>query len=211
MKLYDKHFFHTIRFYDNHFFHRLLIWNCMISIFLEWTSARERDFDGTMNSYSLVSFNMIRRLKSTFRSWMKLIVGSCNKLEQTEVSKKSNRPNFNHFCMQIWVFLVTLRHEFSLFPGEFWKWDFSIIISKKFGQTKIIEKSKCLFSDNFCMQKLIFQTKNMSQCRLNFQICMQKLLKIGRLLFLIICLSELFATFYITVIWKFKTLPIKLF
>ena len=62
----------------------------------------------------------------------------------------------------------------------------SIISSKKFGQTKIIKKSKLPFSDNFCMQKLNFQTESMSQCHLKIQICMQKLLKIGRLLFLII-------------------------
>ena len=61
-----------------------------------------------------------------------------------------------------------------------------IISSKKFGQTKIIKKSKLPFSDNFCMQKLNFQTESMSQCHLKIQLCMQKLLKIGRLLFLII-------------------------
>ena len=36
------------------------------------------------------------------------------------------------------------------------------------------------------MQKLIFQTESLSQCHLKIQICMQKLLQIGRLLFLII-------------------------
>ena len=56
------------------------------------------------------------------------------------------------------------------------------ISSKKFGQTNRIKKSKWPFSDNFYMQKLIFQTESMSQCHLKIQICMQKLLKIGRLL-----------------------------
>ena len=36
------------------------------------------------------------------------------------------------------------------------------------------------------MQKLIFQTESMSQCHLKNEICMQKFLQIGRLLFLII-------------------------
>ena len=42
------------------------------------------------------------------------------------------------------------------------------------------------FSDNFCMQKLIFQAESMSQCPLKKEIGRQKWLKIGRLLFLII-------------------------
>ena len=47
------------------------------------------------------------------------------------------------------------------------------------------------------MQKLIFQAKRMSQCDLKFQIRMQKLLKIGRLLFLIIFVrTAFFATLY---------------
>ena len=54
------------------------------------------------------------------------------------------------------------------------------------------------------MQKLIFQAKRMSQCDLKFQIRMQKLLKIGRLLFLIIFVrTAFFATLYIESCKKF--------
>ena len=42
------------------------------------------------------------------------------------------------------------------------------------------------FSDSFYMQTPIFQTEILFQCHLKTQICMQKLLKNGRLLFLII-------------------------
>ena len=50
------------------------------------------------------------------------------------------------------------------------------------------------------MQKLIFQTESMSQCHLKIQICMQKLLKIGRLLFLIISVCPNVSQFSIPVL-----------
>ena len=46
------------------------------------------------------------------------------------------------------------------------------------------------------MQTLIFQTESLSQCHLKIQICMQKLLKIGRLLFLIIFVCPNFLQLY---------------
>ena len=57
------------------------------------------------------------------------------------------------------------------------------------------------------MQTLIFQTESMSQCYLKTQICMQKLLKIGRLLFLIIFVCPNFlqlSIFWLSLILKVK-------
>ena len=51
------------------------------------------------------------------------------------------------------------------------------------------------------MQKLVFQTESMSQCQLKIQICMQKLLKIGRLFFLIISVCPNFLQLSIILYW----------
>ena len=55
------------------------------------------------------------------------------------------------------------------------------------------------------MQNSVFQTENMTQGHLRIHFCMQKLLKIVKLLFSINCLFQLFATNYILVLQNWKT------
>ena len=55
-----------------------------------------------------------------------------------------------------------------------------------------LKKSKWPILTKFARKRLNFQTKSMSQDHHNFQICMQKLLKIGSLLFLIISVCSSF-------------------
>ena len=50
------------------------------------------------------------------------------------------------------------------------------------------------------MQNSTFQTENMTQGHLKIHFCMQKLLKIGKLLFSINCLFQIIATNYIIVL-----------
>ena len=72
----------------------------------------------------------------------------------------SNFLSVRTFCLFVTT-ILSVRNYFCLF--ELFATNYS---TKKFGPTKIIKRGNDFLSDNFCMQKLIFQTESMSQCQI---------------------------------------------